>query len=148
MPLKYDIERISEVLGLHLEAHERPPSKMWLSKQIQEGFPVSALVAIYRDICEYDSVLLRHIASLSTLQRRRRDGQRLSPDTSDALVRVARVWILTLDAYGDQDMAKRFFTSPHSMLGGESPLSVSTNNAAGADAVACLIDRLSSGVAV
>lgn len=55
---------------------------------------------------------------------------------------------MILDVYGQEDKARSFLTSPHMMLGGQSPLSIASSNAVGADAVACLVGRLSSGVVV
>ena len=81
----------------------------------------------------------------TTLGRRRRSG-RLTPAESDHVVRVARLTALARELMaGDSDAASRWLTTPHRLLGDETPLRRASTEAGGRD-VEQLIGQLRHGV--
>lgn len=82
-----------------------------------------------------------------TLQRRR-EAQRLEPDESDRLLRLARLFGMALELFeGDLAATRAWLTSPRSALGGAVPLELLRTDP-GAREVENLIGRLEHGVVV
>lgn len=67
--------------------------------------------------------------------------------TESAIARLARVWAIVMDVYGYEDDARRFLTTPHTMLRERSPLSVAGSDDGGAAAVEGILGRLKHGTA-
>jgi putative toxin-antitoxin system antitoxin component (TIGR02293 family) len=61
-------------------------------------------------------------SSARTLQRRRKRGETLSPHESDRLWRLLFVRDRARQALGSDERARTWLTSPHALLGGESPV--------------------------
>ena len=81
----------------------------------------------------------------TTLGRRRRSG-RLTPAESDHVVRVARLTAFARELMaGDADAASHWLTTPHRLLGDETPLSRASTEAGGRE-VEQLIGQLRHGV--
>ena len=80
-----------------------------------------------------------------TLHRRKADA-RLTPDESDRLVRLSRLYAAALDLFeGDAAGARQWLASPALALGGATPLRWSQTEP-GAREVEALIGRLEHGV--
>jgi putative toxin-antitoxin system antitoxin component (TIGR02293 family) len=80
-----------------------------------------------------------------TMARRKKSG-RFSPDESDRLVRVARVYAKALQLFdGDAREATRWFLTVRSALAGATPLEM-TRTSVGAQEVEDLIGRIEHGV--
>ncbi len=61
-------------------------------------------------------------SSTRTVQRRRERGEALSPSESDRLWRLLFVRDRAREALGTDDKARTWLTSPHPLLGGETPV--------------------------
>ena len=84
-------------------------------------------------------------ATLRTLARRKSKGK-LSPDESERLLRLSRVFELAVDLFeGDNAAALRWLTSPRKALEGNTPLAYARTEV-GAREVENLIGRMEHGV--
>ena len=92
---------------------------------------------------------LRHeIIPKATLARRQRTAeQRLSPEESDRVARLARIWAFALDVWGTASAAQRFLAEPHPLLGGRIPREIAIETEIGARTVEDLLGRLKYGSA-
>lgn len=115
-------------------------------EKIQKGLPYSALERLQKNIgLSNDQLLdLLHIPK-RTLARRKAAG-RLSPEESERLVRVARVFANSLLLFsGDATEATLWLNSTRRVLGGQSPLELSRTEV-GAQEVEKLVWQLRNGV--
>ena len=71
--------------------------------------------------------------------------QKLSPELSDRLIQIARVYSRTLDIWGDRDLALRWLKSPCKAFGGVIPLSY-LNLGSGFEIVIDELGRIEYGV--
>lgn len=113
----------------------------------RRGFPVSVIDKLVAELDVSKQVLLRTIAlSPATLTRRRAKKQRLSPQESDRVYRIAAAYLASLRLFeGNAEAARRWFGEPAKALGGNTPLEY-LDTEAGADEVQDLIDRLEHGI--
>jgi len=115
-------------------------------KRVEEGFSFHALERFQKntqiptsDLAELVDIKIR------TLRRRKEEG-RLEPDESDRLLRVSRVFAMSLELFeGDAAAARRWFYTPAKALGGEKPITFARTEL-GTREVEALIDRLEQGV--
>lgn len=140
------IEDVVRLLGLE-GGKKHGYSRIWLAHQIAEGLPITAVDRVASAVFEGQRRLLGVIVSDATIKRRRKDKKPLSPENSERVERVARVWTMACDVFGDEDKARRFMFKPHMLLDGEIPVEVAALNDVGADAVESLLGRLKYGSA-
>ena len=76
----------------------------------------------------------------ATLERRRK-SKRLTTEEGDRLARLAKVFSVGLDIYGDATKVREFLRRPHAMLDNKAPLDVALATGPGADAVINLLGR-------
>ena len=138
------IEDIVEMLGLG-GGKEHGYSRQWLARQIAKGLPITAVDRIAETLFAGQEGVLDVIVSDAATMRRRRENRPLSPEHSARVERMARVWIMARDVFGDDDKARRFLFTPHMLLDGEAPIEVAALNDVGADAVGSLLGRLKYG---
>ncbi|MFN4073482.1 MAG: antitoxin Xre-like helix-turn-helix domain-containing protein [Thermus sp.] len=110
---------------------------------LEEGLPKGALVELQKTLglSQGEMAQLLHTTP-RTLQRQ---GERLSPELSDRLYRLYRLFERAVLFHGDASRALRFLRTPNPALGGRSPLELSRNEA-GLEAVFDLLDNLEEGV--
>ena len=115
------------------------------SAKVRRGLPYSVVEALADAIGSRQELAQAVGIPASTLARRKRAG-RLTPAESDRTVRIARV-VDTSHALmrGDIDTARRWLTTPHGLLDGESPLQRASTET-GARDVEQLVGRLRHGV--
>ncbi|MEQ8513848.1 antitoxin Xre-like helix-turn-helix domain-containing protein [Algiphilus sp.] len=141
------VKELVDLLGLKDgEAHGY--SKIWLSEQIQDGLPFTAFERINTLVFAGQQDLARLVISPATRKRRRKDKKGLSAKSSQQLERIARVWIMAIDIYKDELMARRYLTEPHMMLRGKRPVALASTNDGGARAVQDMLGRLKYSVAL
>ena len=118
-----------------------------LIASIHRGLPVSVIDKLARELDVPQKRLLQVIALPSaTLNRRRARKQRLTPQESDRIYRVANVFQTALQLFeGDRNAARRWFQEPATALRGKSPFE-HLDTEAGAGEVLDLIGRLEHGV--
>ena len=146
MDTQSTIQGVVNVLGLRGGA-SHGYSRMWLRNYLAKGLPLSAYDRLTKTVLAGDSDTAHLIISGATIKRRRRDNKPLSPEASQRLERLARAWTMAMDVYKGEADARRFLTTPHQMLHGETPLSVAISNDVGAEAVENILGRLKYGSA-
>ena len=90
---------------------------------VPKGLPAGRLDRIAR-LLAVDRALLLHVLGISerTLQRKQILPARLSPAASDRLARIDRIYVLTVEVFGDSSKAAEWLKRPSRALGKESPL--------------------------
>ena len=114
--------RIAEVLGGRAVLRRRVRSLSDLSEAVAQGLPKSALRnavqrALERAGERWD--LLYRIVPEATFKRRR---DRLTPAESERTERLARVIATAEHVWGEGEDTRRFLTTSHPALGGQTPL--------------------------
>ena len=113
--------------------------------KVRRGLPYSVVEALTDAIGSRRELAQAVGIPASTLVRRKRAG-RLTPAESDRTVRIARVVDMSHALMrGDLDAARRWLTTPHGLLDGESPLRRASTET-GAHDVEQLVGRLRHGV--
>jgi putative toxin-antitoxin system antitoxin component (TIGR02293 family) len=98
-----------------------------LRAAVELGLPVTALDAVVRHVARDDrgaAELKYRVVPKTTLRRR----QRLDPEESQRLERLARMSALAEDVWEDADLAHEFLTSPQPQLDGERPVDLARSD--------------------
>jgi putative toxin-antitoxin system antitoxin component (TIGR02293 family) len=74
-------------------------------------------------------------------------SKRLSTEESNKIVRVARIWALSVETWGSEDRAREFLFKPHPMLEGALPMDSAFATEVGAREVEGILGRLRYGTA-
>ena len=133
--------------GLAMHEHTFPPltDGEGVLAKVRRGLPYSVVEALADAIGSRQELAQAVGMPASTLARRKRAG-RLTPAESDRTVRIARVVDMSHALMrGDIDTARRWLTTPHGLLDGESPLQRASTET-GARDVEQLVGRLRHGV--
>lgn len=143
------------VAGEGVAAFREEPDAVWGDKRsydsdvlglVRRGLPFAAL----ENLVDAVGMPQKEVASVvgippTTLGRRRKSG-RLTPIESDHIVRVARLVVMARNMMaGDVAAAGRWLTTPHRLLGDESPLRRASTETGGRE-VEQLIGQLRHGV--
>jgi putative toxin-antitoxin system antitoxin component (TIGR02293 family) len=120
-----------------------------LDDAVRRGLHVDTLDRVVR-LLSPDDMGLRHLmVPKATLARRAKSPEgRLSPEESDRVVRLARIWKMALDCWKNEASAREFLTRKHMLLKDRTPLDVATGSETGAGEVERIIGRLVYGIAV
>lgn len=113
-------------------------------RQVEQGLPLATLeeFAAYSGFAMKD--LLEVVIPLRTLKHRRQRQEPLSPDESDKLARVARLWEFALKVFGNPDKARRWLTKPKVRFDERTPLGM-MRSSAGGDAVEEMLGQIEEG---
>lgn len=114
--------------------------------RIREGFPFAALhkFEVYSQLSE--DVIARVVGIPARTLARRKSADRLKPDESDRLYRLAEVFARATELMGgDTAAAKRWLTGPVRGVGYRNPIDL-VETAAGTQLVLNLIGQLEHGV--
>ena len=144
------VDRVSEVLGISASG------PLPLMSAVEHGLPLTSLDRVVRSVAPSDSKFAFRIVARATLARRRkslavardRAESRLSADESTRLARLAGVWAMALEVWGDEDTARRFMFEEHPLLHGRRPVDVGLENELGRPVVERILGRLQYGSAV
>lgn len=121
-------------------------SRDGLVEEIRHGLPVTVIDNLVAELAISQQTLLKVIALPTATLTRRRAQQRLTPQESDRVYRVAAAYRAALQLFeGNGAAARRWFIEPAKALGGHTPLQ-HLDTEAGADDVQDLIGRLEHGV--
>ena len=141
-------QAIAALLGVKPQGKSRGFTALDLAEAVARGLRADAVDRLCGLIAPGESALRNRIVPKATLARRQRSaGRRLSPEESDRLVRLARLWAFAADVWGSPAAAQRFLAEPHQLLGGTSPRDLATRTEVGARAVEDLLGRLKYGSA-
>jgi putative toxin-antitoxin system antitoxin component (TIGR02293 family) len=141
---------VSEVLGIPATG------PLLLMSAVEKGLPLASLDRVVHSVAPADNKFAFRIIARATLARRRKafaaakdraDG-RLSAEEGTRLARLAGVWAMALDVWGDEDGARRFMFEAHPLLQGRRPIDVVLENELGRPVVEGILGRLKYGSAV
>jgi putative toxin-antitoxin system antitoxin component (TIGR02293 family) len=119
--------RVADVLGGKGTLGRSISSVAELREAVEFGLPVAALDAVARHVAQDDrgaAELKYRIVPKTTLRRR----QRLDPEESQRLERLARMMAMAEDVWEDADLAHEFLTSAQPQLGGERPMDLARSD--------------------
>jgi putative toxin-antitoxin system antitoxin component (TIGR02293 family) len=113
-------------------------------KQVEHGVPLAALeqFAAYSGFAMKD--LLEVVIPLRTLKHRRQRQEPLSPEESDRLARVARLWELGKKVFGNPDKARRWLTKSKIRFEERTPLQM-MRTGVGSDGVEEMLIQIDEG---
>jgi putative toxin-antitoxin system antitoxin component (TIGR02293 family) len=139
-------QQLAKLLGVK---SAKPITPLDLSKMVQRGLSVETVENVCRLIAPGDVSLRYQIIPRATLARRAKTAEkRLSPEQSDKVARLARLWAFSADVWGSETQAQRFLGEPHPLLRGRVPRELAAESEIGARAVEDLLGRLKFGSAV
>lgn len=141
-----ETERVVAILGGgQALGRSAPKTEFDLIALVRKGMPYRAL-ANAKAALDVSSEDLSHFLRLKkrTLARRRGE-QRLSPDESERLVRLARVAARAEGVLGDRAASLRWIRKPNRALGSVAPLELLDTDL-GLDAVMNVLGRIEQGV--
>lgn len=116
------VERIAETLGGKRVLGRQVASLPDLMEAVERGVPLAALDRVVAHLAGEGPAateLRNRIVPKTTLTRRK---ERLSPEESERLERLARLIVLAEDVWEDDDLAREFLTNPQPQLDGERPV--------------------------
>jgi putative toxin-antitoxin system antitoxin component (TIGR02293 family) len=91
---------------------------------LRQGFPYGAVNVVLENTC-VSRKYLSNILHISTRQLNRyRDEDRLSPEQSNFLYELSRVYVRGQDIFGDQHTFEKWLQRPQMALGREVPLTL------------------------
>jgi putative toxin-antitoxin system antitoxin component (TIGR02293 family) len=136
---------VAAVLGLpatSVEAH----SPIMLIFRIDRGLPVKALDKVAHLLAPDDAQFKYRLVPKATLERRR-TAKKLSPEEGARLARLAKVWSVARDVWGDDDEARDFLFRPHPMAEDRRPIDLIIQSEFGAELIVDILNGLKYGSA-
>lgn len=120
-------------------------NRLEVIQYLKKGFPVQAFDKLQKkfDVPANTLAAVINIAP-RTLTRRKKEG-RFHTDESERLLRLARLFDLANELFGDTEKVRHWFKSPKRALGGISPLEFADTEP-GAQEVEDLLGRLAHGI--
>jgi putative toxin-antitoxin system antitoxin component (TIGR02293 family) len=119
--------RVAEMMGGERTLGREISNLGQLREAVEAGLPVSALDRVVRHVAQDDrgaAELKYRIVPKTTLRRR----QRLDPDESQRLERLARMTALAEEVWEDPDLAHTFLTSVQPQLDGFRPVELARSD--------------------
>jgi putative toxin-antitoxin system antitoxin component (TIGR02293 family) len=134
-----DVATLLSILG---EARPTSGSLLDAARRVESGLPLSALERLADVVAPDEGRFLSTIVPKATLSRRRAAaGSTLSAEESNKVARLAKVWAMALQVWGEEADAREFLRRPHPLLDGRAPREVALASDPGADAVINVIGR-------
>jgi putative toxin-antitoxin system antitoxin component (TIGR02293 family) len=123
-PNRREVEEVVSVLGGAKVLGRRARAPEDLAERVREGLPFAALEAVMGQY-EISRAVLCDILHLSRRNfLRRKEQERLAPDESDRLYRLARVLAHANRVFEDPDESADWIHAPNSSLGKQQPLTL------------------------
>ena len=134
-----------QTIGEALELNTKLESPYDLMNLARQGLYKSALVSLAQllELSTKDLVQYLHISE-RTLQRYDQK-KKLSPELSDRLIQLAKVYARTIEVFEEQDKAIKWLKYPSHALGGITPLSC-LDNFSGVELILDELGRIEYGV--
>ncbi len=139
------IESLADVLGL--PKARVPHSTIGFVARIEDGLPIAALDRVANIVAPGDVQFKYRLVPRATYERRK-NGKVLSPEEGTRLARLARVWAVARDVWGDDAEARDFLFRSHAMLEDKRPVDVVIQSEFGAEMVVDILGSLKYGSAV
>lgn len=121
---------------------ERPSAA--LSRRASNGLPVAVLDELARAIAPEDPTFSHSLVPPTSLARQRRVGH-LTPEQSDRVAHLARLWFLACRLGGGPIHARIFLHHSHPLLHAK-PIDLVMTNAIGLTVVEELLGRVLQGI--
>ena len=138
-----DAEKIAVVMGLDSQIH----SLFDLNESIVHGLPKKTLRITVNHVTS-DSTTAKLISDRliapATFKRRKKS---LNTQESERVERLARVYATALDVWGDDQDARQFLFTKHSLLDGKTPIDFAFTEL-GARQVELILEKLRYGLPV
>jgi putative toxin-antitoxin system antitoxin component (TIGR02293 family) len=113
------VKDVAEMLGGATVLGRAVQDRGALIDLIGSGLPVAALERLSAHLGAGGA---KGESLKSVLQVRRRATARLGKAEGERAERVARLFAMAIQAFGDEDTGRQFMLTPHDRLGGKSPL--------------------------
>lgn len=139
-----ELTSVTDVLGLPSKL--APKSPMGLVARIEDGLPIVALDRVAKLVAPNDTQFKYLLVPRATYERRK-GGKVLSAEEGTRLTRLARVWSLALDVWGEEEEAREFLFRPHAMLEDRRPVEIVIRSEFGAELVIDILGGLKYGSA-
>jgi len=136
-----EAKKIATVMGLTQKVHTLSE----LTKEVQHGLQRKTLVYTVQQVTRDRRVEKRIINQIIPRSSHIIRKKLLSPAESERVERVARVYAMAVEVWGDDEAARTFLSKPHPMLNNQSPLETSINEP-GASQVEQLLEKLRYGL--
>lgn len=142
-------QTLARLLGL------RTAGPLPLIEAVGDGLSLAALNRVAHSLAPADGAFVYRLVPRPTLMRRRRarattkgaPAARLSAAEGARLARLAAVWALALEVWGNEDAARRFMFEAHPMLEGRAPVDLVLESELGRPVVEGILGRLMYGSA-
>lgn len=121
-------------------------SPIALIDTIEHGLPVKAVEKVAHLIAPDDTQFKYRLVPKGTLDRRK-ISRKLSPEEGARLARVANVWSVARDVWGNADDARGFLFRPHPMAEDRLPIDLVIQSEFGADLIVDILGGLKYGTA-
>lgn len=113
---------------------------------VRHGLPIGVLDAMLEGSVIEAAEVFGWIIPRRTLAHRQKKKQRLSLEESNRISRVARIFALALDTFGNDEKARRWLRKPLRQLGGRTPMQA-LETELGAHQVETILGRIGHGIA-
>jgi putative toxin-antitoxin system antitoxin component (TIGR02293 family) len=137
---------IASVLGGERVLGQQVRSDLELEECVRGGLPIEVLDAMLDRSIVDAGELYGWIIPRRTLAHRVKKKQRLSLEESNRISRVARIYALTLDTFGNEEKARRWLRKPLRQLGGRTAMQL-LETEPGAHQVETMLGRIGHGIA-
>ncbi|GMR07426.1 MAG: DUF2384 domain-containing protein [Gammaproteobacteria bacterium] len=99
-------------------------TELELTEAVRQGLPVRVVGLVFDGLRLTTGDMEHLVMPRRTLQRRIKHHQRLEPDESGRMVRVARVLTFADEVFGNPEKASRWLHKPKRNLNGQTPIEV------------------------
>ncbi|MGH6620108.1 MAG: antitoxin Xre/MbcA/ParS toxin-binding domain-containing protein [Alphaproteobacteria bacterium] len=138
-----EVDKITSIIG---PIPGRIASHMDLDRAIHRGLPARTVDRLSEAIAPKEPAFKFMIVAKSTLSRRLKTKEPLTPEEGEKVARLARVWAVAKEVWRDEADARRFLETPHPLLDGRPPREVADSEI-GAREVENILGRLRFGSA-
>ncbi len=139
-------ESIAELLGGKKVLGREVHSELELVAAVRVGFLPEAILTVFDGTLLTKSDMERLVMPRRTLSHRVKKGQRLTPEESDRVTRVARIVAMAAETFGDREKSFRWLHKPKRGLGDQTPIEL-IDTEEGARIVEDRLFRISHGLA-
>ena len=137
------VVELAQALGLGRPDH--PIGALQIVDALNRGLPIASLETVAGFVTN-DAAFKYRIVSKASLGRRRLTSL-LSPQESERVARVARIWVFAKEVWGSDNEARSFLCRPHPLLDDRCPIDVVVDSEMGAELVRDVLGRLQVGSA-
>jgi putative toxin-antitoxin system antitoxin component (TIGR02293 family) len=120
-------------------------TELQIARQVREGYPLSVVDDVLDSGMLEPRIMYEFVVPRRTLAHRKQKAQLLTPEQSDRLARILRIYARAEEALGELPKATRWLHKENRALQGQRPVDLLGSDA-GARAVEKVLGRLEHGV--